>query len=534
MAEDWARGDWERLAPLLRDGTLRPGRVHGADWTGLDLRYADLSDCQLFGVDLTGADLTRANLVGAKLMDGCTLAGAKLVEARFEEADLSRCELKGAKLTGAKYSAGTRWPEGFALEGCGLILQGNRAMSCRSYTELWTEDGQCHAVSVDTDYLGLFRRLWRTAVRSVRPMTTQVTTELEHGWYAGLSRYRLKKLKYAGCADGYPGFTEALEIEDPPNGRGRGVLYNYDGRAGSWFAEFNTPLQAERAYERWWGQCHALPYMQEQMLSKLFGFRRFVQLGPLTPWFYALGNEQLYTGGVYDRDVVLPDWLCDHPTYRLGSWWLVTGYGDVPRPVQCLGALHTIEPYKQDGWREVNRDVVRVYWSDGTSTVIGNSSTVTQPMRPDQSAWMAKAHQWLDELLSGRRDHVVLDALGGQKLTMRVGPSGKGARREGTYKHEVVLDQDVTFEVPKKNEWGEPTEEMESRSSRVFNGQLRFKPTAEYQTPEAKFRATMAEQYPGVGIVRLQMKLVTSEKDGQRWSGIFWGDTPMQLPPPVE
>ena len=534
MRDEWTREDWERTMPLLRGGSLRPGRVRGADWSKLNLMGADLSDCVLSAVDLTGANLTRVNLVGSKLTDGCVLAGADLTEARLEEADLRGCNLTGAQLDRATYNEGTRWPEEFSLKGKGLTSLGERGHVSHSYVELWTERGKCYTALVEHEYVPYLRRVWRQAIHSIAPAQTQVTTQVEHGWYTGLSRYCLEKLEYAGAGDGYPAFTEALEIKNPPKGRGRGVLYNYDGLASSWFAEFDTPEQARQAYKQWWSHWSALPSTQEEKLRGRPGFRRFVNLGVLTPWFYALGNEQLYVGDIYDGDFVLPDWLVDHPTYRLGSWWLVTGRDKEARPVQCLGASRFIQHRQVDSWREVKAEVVRVFWSDGTTTESGDEYVTTQQMRPDQSVYMAEAHRWLDEVLSGRRDHVVLDTIGGHRLTMRVGALGKTARRAGMYEYDVTFDRDIEVQVAKRDEWGQQTDETEPKYLRQFTGSLNFQPTPECKTPEAKFRAMLAKNHPGVEIVKLRLKLMAAEGGGQRWSGVYWGDTPLAPPVPLD
>ena len=139
----------------LREASLKSANLHGspmaeADLTGACLDGSDLTatildEAILIGASLVNARLDEARLLGADLSE-CNAQGASFVrvdasradfdsanlrDTQFDDAVLSGASLRGADLTGAslpradlrgaRFDRSTKWPEGFELEGLGLV-----------------------------------------------------------------------------------------------------------------------------------------------------------------------------------------------------------------------------------------------------------------------------------------------------------------------------------------------------------------------------------------------------------------------------
>jgi uncharacterized protein YjbI with pentapeptide repeats len=94
----------------LYDGSLRGGKLIGANWPEINLETVDLQDAILIKANLQKAHLYRTNLKQANLMfvnleEGIlhvvNLDGAKLHQANLQKARLETSSLKGAILYGA-------------------------------------------------------------------------------------------------------------------------------------------------------------------------------------------------------------------------------------------------------------------------------------------------------------------------------------------------------------------------------------------------------------------------------------------------
>lgn len=166
------------------------------------------------------------------------------------------------------------------------------------------------------------------------------------------SRYRIEQLKYAGGGhSGNGGFIEALEITDPPDGRCGFILYQSMERPfvleANLFVEFSSKESLLLAFEQLWNHSDEL----STKAPKHPGFIRTIDCGPLTPWFYATGNQELL-GDV----VIVPDWGND-PIYKVGQRYIVhTEHGQ--RLKTCMGAFTSNKPNP-----EFRRYVL---WHDGT------------------------------------------------------------------------------------------------------------------------------------------------------------------------
>jgi hypothetical protein len=98
-------GDFESLAPAVKEAlkkitSLRDADLCGADLCGANLRGADLRGANLCGASLWGASLCGANVCDASLC-GANLRGANLSDADLRDASLCDADLRGASLRGA-------------------------------------------------------------------------------------------------------------------------------------------------------------------------------------------------------------------------------------------------------------------------------------------------------------------------------------------------------------------------------------------------------------------------------------------------
>lgn len=179
------------------------------------------------------------------------------------------------------------------------------------------------------------------------------------GGYVQFSRYHIEQHQYAGGGhSGNGGYIEVLEIHDAPEGRHPFIIYASEEQPlnppRSLFVEFHTLEETIAAYERLCGK-------NREDITKiaptLLGFRRLVQCGYLTPWFYAVGNQE-----ILGDFAIIPGWGND-PMYRIGAWYLVTTEREGTRVKVCMGARVTSNPLSNNRGADVRRYVL---WHDGT------------------------------------------------------------------------------------------------------------------------------------------------------------------------
>ena len=82
--------------------------------------------------------------------------------------------------------------------------------------------------------------------------------------------------------------------------------------------------------------------------SNLEGFKRRVVCNALTPWFYAIGDEELI------GDYAFPEGFQDDPVYRLGKRFVVFDHDGVPEIKTCMGARFLTEDGSDGYGRQKN------------------------------------------------------------------------------------------------------------------------------------------------------------------------------------
>lgn len=161
--------------------------------------------------------------------------------------------------------------------------------------------------------------------KHIRTITLPVTgcSKIGHGGHCGFTRFDVTQHKYAG---GPYGFIEVLEIKNPPDNHYGIVMYCYDSREVGSFSEWGTVENAVYAFDACVGF-----YRMEEKLPEFTGFKRLVNCGALTPWFYAIGDERLI------GDYTFPDGLQDDSVYRFGRQFIVTTRDGKSAIRTCMG-----------------------------------------------------------------------------------------------------------------------------------------------------------------------------------------------------
>lgn len=335
----------------------------------------------------------------------------------------------------------------------------------------------CHPSKVEAvkDFL-------RQHIRSIfLPQTGR--THISHGGFGKDTRYDIVQRKYAGSRMGY---MEVLEIKDAPDGRCGFVIYRYDGHDRSFFVEWGTVAQAEEAFE----QGRAMSETEcDALFPKLPGFKRRVECGALTPWFYAIGDERLV------GDYTFPDGLQDDPVYRFGRKFVVRdGRGETSIKT-CMGSRFFDKKERSFPFESVRRRTV--YWSDGT-TLEENASLVPRPLEDDE-AWIAEAMHLFQQLLAGRTARFEIKLTDGNIFVGCLKQKDRFPDTEGDYEVSAVVEEQET----------------------PVRGWIRdFRPTKEEPHVMLYIKRRLKER--GFTAVRVEILNSPLRQGKRKWAGVFF------------
>lgn len=325
-----------------------------------------------------------------------------------------------------------------------------------------------------------------TNVRTIdRPTTGRV--EVEHGAYGMCSRYDVTQHKYAG---GGSGFIEVLEIKNPPDGRWGFVINERPGYKDAVFTEWETLTDACGAFEKFWGSARS-----EEEFPKLPGFKRLVVCGALTPWFYAIGDEQLI------GDYAFPYGLQDDAVYRFGRKFVVFDHDGVPEVKTCMGTRFVkrkseYHPYEVQQYR-------LVYWDDGSAWDENKGRGNPRPLEEGE-LWITEAVQQFRQMLAGKNVEFTINFIDGNKF---VGKLVKANHRvpcaEGDY--------DLVVRVKG---------EKKSRTGWIRD----FKPTK--VAPDIVQYVIQHLALKGHEVEHVEIKRSLTKTGGNKWSGVFLQPSP--------
>lgn len=356
-----------------------------------------------------------------------------------------------------------------------------KLMELRSYQhgEGRTGIGQLVQFSCPSGEIDKVREFLETNVRTINPPTTGRV--IAQGGFGSCTRYEVVQHDYAGGGSGY---IEVLEIKNPPDGRCGIVINEHTGYKPSIFTEWETLEHARSAWAANWGRGDT-----ESVFPTLPGFKRIIVCGELTPWFYAIGDEQLV------GDYAFPDGLQDDAAFRFGRQFVVTDYEGITAVKTCMGTRFVKRknrsyPYTEGQYR-------LVYWSDGSVWDESSYRSVVPRALEQGEMWIVEAIRQFNTMLAGKSTEFSINFTDGNKFVGKVVHAEHRAPcAEGRYDLVVYIKD----EKPQK-------------------GWTDFKPTKDY--PDIVQGVTKKYAEKGKVVERVEVKGRKIVKGGQRWSGVF-------------
>jgi hypothetical protein len=320
------------------------------------------------------------------------------------------------------------------------------------------------------------------------PTTGRVN--IAHGGYGQYTRYAVVQHDYAGGGpdeSGGWGYIEVLEIKNPPDGHWGAVINERTSQKGGVFTEWETVKHAQAAFKKLWSSHHA-----EKEYPKLPGFLRRVLCGALTPWFYAIGDEQLI------GDYAFPEGLQDDAVYRFGRQFVAYDHDGIPAVKTCMGARFIkrkseYPPYDEKQYR-------LVYWDDGSVWDESNGcGNLPRPVEKGE-VWIAEAVQQFRQLLAGKSTNFVINFTDGNKFIGRlVQPKRQASCAEGDYS----LVVQIKGEKKPRQGW--------------IND---FHPTQD--DPDIVQYVTKRFKQNKQEVEHIEIKKQKTKKGGKKWLGVFF------------
>lgn len=335
---------------------------------------------------------------------------------------------------------------------------------------------------------------------------------VEHGGYGRYSRYEIDQIDYGGSRYGY---YEILDIKDAPDDRVPVVSHGFMG-SGMWEGEFFAEWEDVDSAKRHWDKFGrgTLPVLKDfQSKDKeIEGLLRVVDVGYLTPWFYATGDIELV------GDFAFPEHLNQDPVYRFGRNFLVpepTKYGrseDVIHTIKtCMGTVVRDVPERQYGlWgRSEIPESVRKYravqWHDGSVTEVYPSTRELEIPVPlaDEDTWVVEAQQEFSRMLGGGALSFTVEFANGGKFVGKyvAPPDTVKPNPTGDYLMAVTLDNGEVVEGWVNN----------------------FSPTEETPTIVSYVEHRMLAN--GKNPIKIDKIKGRTKKVGKKWPGVFHAST---------
>ncbi|MCK5060056.1 MAG: hypothetical protein KAR00_02860 [Candidatus Pacebacteria bacterium] len=353
--------------------------------------------------------------------------------------------------------------------------------SCYTFGEARTGIGQHIEFSCPTEPKSLREQIKEFIKNNIRnidiPSTGRVN--VSHGSYGRYTRYKIKQHKYAGggCS-GSGGYIEVLEVKNPPDGRWGIVINEFSNRKGSIFTEWETIKQACAVFSKYWTSSINV----KETFPKLTGFKRRVVCGALTPWFYAIGEEQLI------GDYTFPEGLQDDPVYRFGRKFVVSDDKNIPVIKTCMGTRF-IENESHSRF---------IYWDDGS---VSNGFTCTPRPVEENEMWVMEAVQQFRQLLDGRSTEFSINFTDSNKFVGKLVKSKPRTQcAEGKYFVKASL-----------------------KGGKSKEGWLNFSPTA--QALDVVQYVTQESAKNKIVVERIEIKESKVTKGGKKWAGVFFNSS---------
>lgn len=355
------------------------------------------------------------------------------------------------------------------------------------YGEGRTGIGQMVEFTCPPEFVDQVKKVLRTIRTIDIPTTGRVN--IAHGGYGQYTRYDVVQHDYAGGGPGDGGgwgYIEVLEIKNPPDGRWGIVINEHTSHKGGMFTEWETLDHAHAAFKKFWCSDST-----EEKFPKLTGFKRRVTCGELTPWFYAIGDEQLI------GDYAFPEGLQDDVVYRFGRQFVVFDYEGVPAVKTCMGTRFVKRgdyyPYGEQQYR-------LVYWDDGSVWDESNDRGGSPRPVEEGERWIAEAVQQFRQLLAGKSTEFTINFTDGNKFVGKlIRANCRVPCAEGNY-----------FLVVQLKGKNKPLEGWVND----------FKPTKD--APDIVQYVTQRFGESEQEVEYIEIKERKTEKGGKKWSGVFF------------
>jgi hypothetical protein len=354
--------------------------------------------------------------------------------------------------------------------------------SSYQYGEGRTGIGQAVEFSCPSGHIEDVKAFLAENIRTIRPPVTRELGQ-DHGGYIGYSRYVMKQYDYAG---GRGGFIEVLEVENAPEDRFGIVCYEYSAYGESSFSEWKTVEDARSSFKLYFSGNRE----SRAKLPTLPGFKRLVQCGVMTPWFYAIGDEELV------GDYTFPHGLQEDATYRFGRKFLVYGWNGIPSIKACMGTRFVRE--KSSNYPYTDKQYRMVYRNDGTAWKEGDTHHDYPHPIEDGELWIAEAVQQFRELLAGQRTDFFIKFTDGNQF---VGKLSRVNRRDSSTEGKYSLVVNIKGEA------------------KALEGWVDFKPTSD--APDIVQFVTQSYARANRVVERIEVKKCENTQGGKKWAGVY-------------
>jgi len=258
------------------------------------------------------------------------------------------------------------------------------------------------------------------------------------------------------------------------------------------FTEWATLEKAKSAFEKNFSESNT-----EEAFQKLSGFKRRVVCGLMTPWFYAVGDQELF------GDFTFPEGLQNDPTYKLGQRFIIEDYSGDLILKTCLGCRHYIITETHHPYTEHNHRIVQ--WDDGTfwDDISGSIGKSIRPLRDDE-LWIDEAIQQFHRLLLGKSKAFTINFIDGSKFIGRIKPPAE---------HKGLLTEEGKYYIIAHLK-GE---------NEIKKGWVDFKPNR--VAPNLLKYITLKGKEKGRSVERIEVKDQEVTRGGKKWSGVFYSYT---------
>ncbi|MEK7160392.1 MAG: hypothetical protein AAB724_00030, partial [Patescibacteria group bacterium] len=255
--------------------------------------------------------------------------------------------------------------------------------------------------------------------------------------------------------------------------------------------EWETLENALEAFKRYWSSRET-----ETGFAKIPGFKRRILCSALTPWFYAIGDEELI------GDYAFPEGLQDDPVFRFGQQFVTFDHDRIPIIKTCMGTrfLQGKEhdyPYKEYRYR-------LVYWDDGSVWKDGFNSDTEYSPRPvkESELWITEATRQFRQFLAGQKTEFAIDFTDGSKF---VGKLATPKRRVPCAEGDYLMVVQIKGEKKLRQGWVND-----------------FKPTPKYPDIIRYVINGLAKKGQTVEIKHIEIKESRVKKGGKKWAGVFF------------